>query len=81
MRIAQDESIDRRDGALRKFAQCRYGQVCGPPSATGRLDSNLRTRQESELGVNIRKATSIDETAPKRTSAASEIIPSKLILV
>jgi hypothetical protein len=29
------------------------------------------SRQESELAVNIRKATSIEEVSPKRKSAAS----------
>ena len=29
-------------------------------------------RQESELAINIRKATSIEEVSPKRTSATSE---------
>jgi hypothetical protein len=33
-------------------------------------DAEILSRQESELAVNIRKATSIEEVSPKRTSTA-----------
>ena len=35
------------------------------------LRTESPSRQESELAVNIRKATSIEEVSPKRMSAAS----------
>lgn len=41
-----------------------------PPSSLYSTDYMLR--QESELAINIRKATSIEEVSPKRTSATSE---------
>jgi hypothetical protein len=36
------------------------------------VKANEGKRQESELAINIRKATSIEEVSPKRTSATSE---------
>lgn len=39
------------------------------PAVHTRSSANVESRQESDLAINIRKATSIEETAPKRTCA------------
>jgi hypothetical protein len=44
-------------------------------------NTDPRTSQESELAINIRKATSIEEVSPKRTSAHAEAMRYMLILV
>lgn len=51
--------------ALRVFAQCGYGKVREHP-ANMIHPTQQQFRQEQDLAINIRKATSIEETAPKR---------------
>jgi len=68
-------ATDRRD----VFTQCRYGEVSfalnqfnmAYPSFVCSMNA-YSPRQESELAINIRKATSIEEVSPKRMSAKSE---------
>lgn len=41
-------------------------------------DPIASSRQEQDLAINIRKATSIEETAPKRRFRTTAVAPAKL---